>query len=324
MKLSEIAKATEELASNHSVLIYGRPKTGKTRLVGTAAKIPEFKRIFWFDGENGSETLQNMGLTEEEMDKITLFRVRDTPDTPIFIETMLKCMSAKASSLICNKHGKVACGDCSRLGEKGATKFALAELTHNDLVVIDSGSQLSDSAMAAACLGKGALFKPGWDEYGVQVKWLSDILSVIQQATHTNFCVITHELVLEDDEGKDKFAPLIGTKSFCLKVGKYFGTVVYVEKKMNKHVAGSSSLYRHNVLTGSRVNAKIEDHADADMRTIFIEGGILREGSMTSATTEASSNVVSIADTSLPGDTIRTLGNELKTLSLKDRLKLKK
>lgn len=316
MKLSEVAKATQDLASNHSVLIYGRPKTGKTRLVGTAAKIPEFNNIYWFDGENGSETLLNMGLTDAEMSKITLYRVRDTPETPIFIETMLKCMSAKATSLICNKHGKVSCPECSVLGEKGSTEFALAKLTHNDLVVIDSGSQLGDSAMAAACLGKGALFKPGWDEYGVQIKWLSDILSVIQQATHTNFCVITHELVIEDDEGKDKFAPLMGTKAFCLKVGKYFGTVVYVEKKMNKHVAGSSSLYRHNVLTGSRVNAKIEDHAEADMRTIFVEGGILREGSMSSSPVPAATSSIT--------PPVITPSTTIVKLSLKERLASKK
>lgn len=321
MILSDIAKATEELASNHSVLIYGRPKTGKTRLVGTAAKIKEFRRIFWFDGENGSETLLNMGLTEEEMSKVTLFRIRDTPETPIFIETMLKCMSAKNTSSICDKHGKVSCTECASLGAKGATVFALADLTHNDLVVIDSGSQLADSAMAAACLGKPTLFKPGWDEYGVQVKWLSDILSVIQQATHTNFCVVTHELVIEDDEGKDKFAPLMGTKAFCLKVGKYFGTVVYVEKKMNKHVAGSSSLYRHNVLTGSRVNARIEDHVEADLRTIFIEGGILREGSMTSSVTPVS-NVIPLVST--VDAMVAAIPAQISKLSLKDRLARKK
>lgn len=311
MNLLEVSEATEELSSNHSVLIYGRPKTGKTRLVGTAARIKEFNRIFWFDGENGSETLLNMGLTQEEMRKITLFRIKDTPEVPIFIETMLKCMSAKNTSSVCNKHGKVGCVECSPLGTKGNTTFALATLTHNDLVVLDSGSQLADSAMAAACLGKGTLFKPGWDEYGVQVKWLSDILSVIQQATHTNFCVITHELVIEDDEGKDKFAPLMGTKAFCLKVGKYFGTVVYVEKKMNKHVAGSSSLYRHNVLTGSRVNAKIEDHGEADLKTIFIEGGILKEGSLTSAPIE----VVELVDTM-----VDAIPAQVSKLSLKDRL----
>lgn len=293
MKLSEVAKATQELASNHSVLLYGQPKTGKTRLAATSIKIPEFSKIWWFDGENGSETLLNMGLTEAEMDKVILFRIRDTVDNPIFIETMLKSMSAKKTSLICDKHGKVDCPDCAR-AKLPSTKFSLSELTHNDLVIIDSGSQLGDSALSAACLGKGEMYKAGWDEYGIQGKWLSDILSVIQQATHTNFLVITHEIALEDDDGKDKFFPLMGTKPFSMKVAKYFGTVVYVEKKLNKHVAGSSSLYRHNLLTGSRVGAMIEKNKEVDMRTIFVEGGILKEGSLTSAPTVAATNPVEV------------------------------
>lgn len=311
MKLSNIAKATAELANNHSVLMYGPPKTGKTRLAGTSIKIPEFTRIFWFDGENGSETLLNMGLTEAEMDKVVLFRIRDTKDNPIFIETMLRAMSAKKTSLICDKHGKIDCADCKSKGLT-STSFSLSELTHNDLIIIDSGSQLSDSALSASCLGKPDMYKPGWDEYGVQGKWLGDILSVMQQATHTNFLMITHEIALEDDDGKDKFFPLMGTKAFSMKVAKYFGTVVYVQKKMNKHVAGSSSLYQHNLMTGSRVNAKIENDKEPDMRTIFIEGGILKEGSFSSERVEDTnlSSVVAAPDSATPA----------KAFSLKDRL----
>lgn len=311
MNLSEVAEATEELANNHAVLIYGPPKTGKTRLVGTSIKIPEFNRIFWFDGENGSETLLNMGLTKAEMQKVILFRIRDTRDNPIFIETMLKAMSAKNRSQICDKHGRVSCPDCKTKG-LSSTEFCLQDLTHNDLVVVDSGSQLSDSALAATCLGKPDMYKPGWDEYGVQGKWLSDILSVMQQATHTNFLVITHEIALEDDDGKDKFFPLMGTKAYSMKVAKYFGTVVYVQKKMNKHVAGSSSLYQHNLMTGSRVNAKIENDKEPDMRTIFIEGGILKEGSFSSEKQEA------FASTPVETTTV------VKPLSFKDRISAKK
>lgn len=311
MKLSEVAKATQELANNHSVLMYGPPKTGKTRLAGTSIKIPEFNRIFWFDGENGSETLLNMDLTSEELDKVTIFRIRDTRDNPIFIETMLKAMSAKNRPLICDKHGRVGCNDCKTKG-LGFTEFCLGDLTHNDLVIIDSGSQLSDSALSATCLGKPDMYKPGWDEYGIQGKWLGDILSVMQQATHTNFLMVTHEIALEDDDGKDKFFPLMGTKPFSMKVAKYFGTVVYVQKKMNKHVAGSSSLYQHNLMTGSRVNAKIENDKEPDMRTIFIEGGILKEGSFHSEAQEAFSTA--------PVETTAVV----KPLSFKDRISAKK
>ena len=132
-----------------------------------------------------------------------------------------------------------------------------------------------------ACIGKPVEFKPGWDEYGLSNKWLGDILSVIQQATFTNFVVITHEMITEEEVNgvkRDKILPLMGTKAFCAKVAKYFGTVAYVELKMGKHVAGSSSTYKPNHITGSRVNAQIEKGKEPDLRTILIEGGILKNG----------------------------------------------
>jgi len=273
MKLSDLAKATAAIAPNHSILVYGPPKAGKSRLVATAAKLPEIKNIYWFDFENGAETLLHMGFTPEEMDKITIFKIPNTRDNPVAIETMLKLWSAKAPVLVCDEHGIVSCVQCKG---KSNTLFSLGTCTHSDLVVLDSGSELGDSALSATLKGKDNMYKPGWDEYGLQGKWLGDILSVIQQAKHTNFVVITHEIALEDDQGKDKIFPLMGSKAFCLKVAKYFGTVAYVHMKLNKHVAGSASTYRSDVLTGSRVNAQLEMAKEPDMRQILVEGGILK------------------------------------------------
>lgn len=284
MKLTALAAAASTaVRANHSILLYGPPKTGKTKLVGTAAKIPEIKRIFWFDIENGVETLLHMGLTEAEMDKITVFKIPDTRDNPVGIETVLKAFTGKAPVKICEAHGKVNCQVCAK--EKAEfVEFYLPTLTNSDLVVLDSGSQLGDSALAASMLGKEDMVKPTWDEYAYQGKLLGDTLSVIQAAKHTNFVVITHEIALEDESGKDKIYPLMGTKPFSMKVAKYFGTVVYVHKKMNKHVAGSSSLYRGDLLTGSRVNATIEKSTEPDMRTILIDGGIIKSDSPSIAT----------------------------------------
>lgn len=273
MNLKDLANAVARVQPNHSILIYGAPKSGKTQLVGTAAKLPEVHRIFWFDLENGSETLLKMSLTDTELEKVTLFKLPDTRSNPVAIETILKIFSSKTPVTICDEHGKVGCVVCKTQG----TSFHLGACTHNDLVVIDSGSQLGDSAMNATCIGKADLFKPGWDEYAIQGKLLGDILSVIQQAKDVNFVVITHELVTKDDEGKDKIVPLMGSASFSLKVAKYFGTVCYIHKKLNKHVAGSSSTYRGDVLTGSRVNAKLESSASPSMKEILIEGGVLRK-----------------------------------------------
>lgn len=275
MNLNQLAKAAAARPQNHSILIYGPPKSGKTRLVGTAAKIPEVKRLIWFDLENGIETLINMGLTEEEMAKITVYKVANTRENPIGIETFLKAFSAKTPIQICDAHGRVNCVECAK-DKLPTTPFCLKDLTHDDIVVIDSGSELGDSALAAACRGKPVDYKPTFDEYGSAGKWLGDIMSVIQQAVQTNFVMLTHEIALEDADGKDKFFPLVGTKAFSLKVAKYFGTVVYTSRKLGKHVAGSSSTYRPDVLTGSRVNAKLEDAKELSMEAILIEGGILK------------------------------------------------
>jgi hypothetical protein len=278
VNLLNIAKAVATIAPNHSILIYGPPKSGKTRLAATAAKIPEVERIFWFDLENGVETLLGMGFTEEEMAKITVIKIADTRDNPIGIETMLKALTSKVPVKICEAHGKVNCAECTKENKPSIT-FSLKDCTHNDLIVIDSGSQLGDSALGAACLGKEGMYKPTFDEYGMVNKWLGDICSVIQQCANSNFVVLTHEIALEDDEKKDRFFPLMGSKPFSMKCAKYFGTVVYVHKKLNKHVAGSSSTYLGDRLTGSRVNAMIEKNPEkADMRTILIDGGILKAG----------------------------------------------
>lgn len=313
MKLSEIARAVATLQPNHSILVYGPPKTGKTRLVGTAAKIPEIKRIFWFDLENGVETLLGMGLTEEELDKITLIKIADTRDNPIGIETMLKALTSKTPVAICEKHGKVNCAECAK-ASLPSISFFLKDLTHNDLVVTDSGSQLGDSALGAACLGKDGMFKPTFDEYGMVNKWLGDICSVIQQCVNTNFVVLTHEIALEDDEGKDKFFPLMGSKQFSMKCAKYFGTVVYVHKKLNKHTAGSSSTYLGDRMTGSRVNAVIEKSGEISMRAILIEGGILREGGSSETVNKPTIQVASV-----PGSDAKTVASP--AMSLAERLK---
>ena len=158
MNLKELAKAVNLSPPNHSILIYGPPKSGKTRLVGTAIALPEVKRIFWFDLENGVETLLHMGLSDADLEKVTVFRVANTRDNPIGIETMLRAFSAKTPIQICDAHGKVACAACTA-AKASFTPLRLGDCTHEDLIVIDSGSELGDSALAAACKGKPIEYK---------------------------------------------------------------------------------------------------------------------------------------------------------------------
>ncbi len=278
MKLSALAAAANSNRPNHSILIYGEPFTGKTEFVGTAARIDELERIVWVDLDNGIDTLITMGLTPAQMDKMDIIKIPDTRETPRGCETILKMMSSKTPIKICHAHGKVACVECEK-ASLPHTVFCLKDMTHKDLVVIDSGSQLGDSAIAMACAGKPIEFKAGFDEWGAAGKYLGDIMSVIQQAAHTNFVVITHTIVVEEEINgvkKDKTYPLVGTRNFSSRVAKYFGTVVFLELKLGKHVAGSSSTYKPNHVTGSRLNIALEKIKEPTMRDILIEGGILK------------------------------------------------
>ena len=278
MKLSEIAKAVAAVSSNHAILIYGPPKSGKTRLAGQSAKIPEIKNVYFFSLENGHETLiHECGLTEEEMDKVTVYKIQDTTDEPIAVETMLKAMSSRNDIKICDTHGRVDCAICTK-AKRSFTPFNLSKCTHSDIVIIDTGTKLGDSALAGTMIGRDSMAKPGWDEFGIQGKWLTDILSVVEQAVFTNFIVTCHALFEKDDDGTEKVFPLMGTRPFSLRVAGKFGTVVYLDKKLNKHVGGSSSTYRGNVLTGSRVGAKLEAAKEINIRSILVDTGIIRPG----------------------------------------------
>lgn len=275
MNLAELAKKASTKRPNHSILLYGHPKSGKTRLVGTAAQIPGIERIFWFDLENGAETLLHMDLKEEELRKITLFSIPDTKEVPRGIETVLKALTSKVAVKICDNHGKVECVECKKIEATEGT-FLLSACTNKDLVVIDSGSQLGDSALHMAMLGKSG--KPGYDEYEQVRQQLNSIMSIMQASQYTNFVLITHVIPIEEEMNgivKDRFFPLVGTKPFCQKVAKYFGTVIFVEIKLGKHAAGSSSLYKNDATTGSRTGAKIEASKELSMKSILVEGGIL-------------------------------------------------
>lgn len=278
--ITAVANAAAEVkrSTNHAVLLYGPAKTGKTRFVATAATLPEINTIYWFDLENGWETLAHMGLKDEELAKIELIRIPDTRRNPVAIETMLRSLCGGKPVEICEEHGKVNCAVCKQ-AKAPFIVFDLSKCTNKDLVVVDSGSQLGNSALSAAALGKDVNYKLTFDDYGQARFWLTDVLSVMQQCLHTNFVLITHELIDEEEHnGKktDKIFPLVGTRSFCREVSKYFGTVVYTHLKMGQFAMGSGSSYRSDTATGSRLDIKLENAKAPTMRDILIAGNVIQ------------------------------------------------
>lgn len=276
--LNDLAKAIEkaetDVVSGHSILVYGPPKSGKTALAATIAESSRIDNVYMFDNENSWEVLLWMisegRLTEAAAAKINVIRIVDSKDDPYAIDTMIKCLnSIRHPVYLDTSDGRVLQKKPSTELPDHVIEFQMSKLTKRDVVITDSLSQLSASALTAACPRNVADFKPGWDEYGLQGKWLTDCLAIVQQAKYTNFVCVTHEILLPDQDGVERFFPVCGTKNFCYTVAKYFGTVVSTGTKMKKHVVGSSSVYSDKKLTGSRRGISLEKMSEPSLAALL-------------------------------------------------------
>ncbi len=265
-----MAKLTTKAASKtHRVIVFGAPKTGKSLLAG---KLAEYYKIIWVDMENGHETL--FQLPESWQENIELINIPDTRSFPVAIETCLKMVKGAVS--ICEEHGKVACMVCKRaetdIMKADNTADAhkdlfidvdLPNLGHNHLVVFDSLTQLSNSAIAHITKSQPDDYKLNYDDWGNLGKLLDIFLSHIQQAGY-NVIVISHETEAETEGKKKTLVPVGGTRNFSRNVAKYFDHVIYAERKNKKHVFASDTTYATNILTGSRTGARVEDQGDGE------------------------------------------------------------
>lgn len=256
MKFDEKAATT-----TNRVMIFGAPKTGKTEIV---SKLSEYFDLLWFDLENGGETLRK--LPKEQQHRITYIGIPDTRDFPIAIETMLKVVKGNKMT-VCDTHGKVNCQLCIKDGGTVNDVF-LSELPPTTIMVTDSVTQLTNSAIASIRRGKPDDFKFGYDEWAQLGHLMDCFLSPIQQAKYNVAC-ISHETEVEMEDGKEKLVPTAGTRNFSRGVAKYFDHVIYAEVKNSKHKFGSSTGYANSVLTGSRTDVVLEKTEIPSLLRIF-------------------------------------------------------
>lgn len=273
--MSNLRKHTASVTS--SVIVYGAPKSGKSLLAG---KLAEHFKLLWVDMENGHETL--FQLPEAWQDNIELINLKDTRSFPIAIETCLKMV--KGATSICEEHGKVGCMICKRAYTDKCKSVKeeeqedvykdyfidtnLPALDNNTIVVFDSLTQLTNSAIAHITKGTADDYKLDYDDWGNLGKLLDIFLSHLQQASY-NVVVISHETEAETEGKKKTLVPVGGTRNFSRNVAKYFGHVVYAERKNKKHVFSSSSTYATTILTGSRRDIALEDSAEPSLLAIF-------------------------------------------------------
>jgi DNA polymerase III delta prime subunit len=280
-------KLSQKSSSNiHHILLFGPPKSGKTQLAGTLAAA---KNLYWFDLENGYETL--LKLPTEQKDRIEIVSIPDTRSFPIAIETMLKVIKGGSFS-ICETHGKISCALCKK-ESKVFTEFSTTNFTDEDVVVVDSLTQLTNSAIAHITKNQPDDYKLNYDDWGNLGKLMDAFLSHVQNAPFNVVC-ISHETETEMEDGKLKLVPTAGTRNFSRNTARYFGEVIYCEVKNRKHIAASSTTYANNILTGSRTGVVLEGSELSSLLPIFhgsrADGGTPRDGSdKTNAETAVSS-----------------------------------
>ena len=256
MKLSQ-----RTASKSRRILLFGPPKSGKTWLAGSLAK--EFNLI-WFDLENGVDTL--LRLTDEEKERVEVISLPDTRSFPIAIETMLKVIKG-ATVEICEEHGKVSCAVCKKEG-KSFIKVELNNLGLDTIVVVDSLTQLTNSAIAHITKNQAEDYKLDYDDWGNLGKLMDMFLSHVQNAPFHIVC-ISHENEVKLVDGSKKIVPVAGTTNFSRNTAKYFDEVYYLQVKNGKHVIGSSTTFSNNILTGSRGGHVLEKDTEPSLIPVF-------------------------------------------------------
>lgn len=250
MKLTQKA-----ISTSHRVLLYGGPKTGKTELAG---RLSEKYKLLWIDIENGYSTLTKLPSPWQE--RIELVAIPDSRVYPIAVETLMKIVKG-TEVYICDAHGKVACAVCKK--ESAAdTRICLNEVASDTIVVFDSLTQFTNSAIAHITKNQPDDYKLEYSDWGNLAVIVDKFLSQIQVARYNVVC-ITHESEVEMEDGKKKLVPVCGSSKSSANTAKYFDHVVYCEVRNKKHIAGSSTGYSMNAVTGSRTDVELEKSVGA-------------------------------------------------------------
>lgn len=257
MKLTQVVATTYQ-----SVLVYGPPKVGKTLLAGGVAE--EFK-VLYIGLENGHQTLTQLPLEWQE--RIEVILLPDTRSYPIAIETCLKIVKG-GPIRIDNATGKVIPLGQTKPGVE-FTDVELNKLGPEYIVIWDSMTQLTNSAISHITKNQPDDYKLNYDDWGNLGKLMDIFLSHIQQAKYHTI-VISHETEAELEDGKMKIVPVAGTRNFSRNSAKYFGHAVYAEVKNMKHKFSSGTTSLNNIVAGSRTGIALEKAAEGKASLIPI------------------------------------------------------
>ena len=257
MKLS----AASQLQTQ-KVAILGLPGSGKTTL---AAQLATKFRLHWIDIERGSAPL--FKLPPEAQANVELYTLPDSASYPIAADTLVSFFK-NGKMNVCRAHGKNECAVCKKSAPDSFDLLDTSLLDSSDIVVLDSGTQLSNSILAHIMKAKPIDAKPERDDWGALRKHTEFMLSQMQAVTY-NLVVIFHAQEAELETGAKKLVPTFGSAGMSTEVAKAFDHVVYCDIRNRKHVAFSSSIALPNVMTRSRLDFEIEKLAVPSLVPVF-------------------------------------------------------
>lgn len=258
-----LAEIPNEL-TKHTVLAYGRSKSGKTLAVGMLAELGY--NLHWFDLEDGALTLQQLSPAAKA--RIKLYRVRDTSHNAAAAKTILPLLNYRNTSPqnICQAHGMLNCAACKTAGAAFDT-IDISKLTApKDIVVIDTLTQLSDSILNLVLKDPEAKAEfEHWRALGVKLDSFMDWM----KAASCHVVVISHEQEVEMEDGKSKLTAVGGTRNYARGLPRHFSHVVYFDVVNNKHTAKSKSVALTGAITGSRTGADTGKTENNPLSEIF-------------------------------------------------------
>jgi AAA domain len=235
------------------VLIHGISGSGKSTLAAEMS-LHGYKLI-WLNIENAADTLLKLPVAAQ--DNINLINIPDSSSYPIAAQTLLTLFkSGKAQ--ICDSHGKTSCPICARDPESIVTLVDFSTLGSNDIVVLDTATQLSYSIMAFTMKDKSVEIKPERDDWGALRKYTEFFKSQFQGARF-NLIVVCQSQEADLEDGVSKLVPSFGSAGMSAAFGSAFDTVVFTEIKNGKHRAYSKSTASPKFLSRSRSDFAIED-----------------------------------------------------------------
>ena len=269
---------TKKQSSTKRVIVYGASFSGKTKLVGLLA---EHFNLLWIDLEAGHGTLYQ--LPESYQERIEIVAVPDTRSYPMGIETMLKVVKGPVD--ICEAHGKCGCMACKKAeaeAEKNLTGTEVGvnlfpdyfvhvdvnSMDKNTILVVDSLTQLSNSAISNITKGQPDDYKLDYDDWGNLGKLLDIVLSHVQQASY-NVVFISHVNETTRADKKVSLTPTGGTRAFSSNITKYFTDVVYLERKNKKHTCISTTTASTNIIAGSQTGVALELLGEPSLLPLF-------------------------------------------------------